>query len=132
MWTYAKTDWNSTDFFEYAEYNRIKNNIIYLIELAFSINEKWKYPNIDEINIRSLFYAKVFNVIEENLELLANNTFRANNFEVTKEFFENNTTWNNEDVNRIERTTLLYYYILNSQYSNRSILSFELGGDFFG
>ena len=37
MWQEPKTDWTVNDYFNYTDYNRIKNNIAYLREQALKL-----------------------------------------------------------------------------------------------
>ena len=37
MWKEPKTDWSESDYFNYEDYNRIKNNIAYLQGVALTL-----------------------------------------------------------------------------------------------
>ena len=47
MWSKPKTDWVSSDYFNIIDYNRIKNNLIYLRDLSVKLYDTF---NIDFIS----------------------------------------------------------------------------------
>lgn len=128
MWLEPKTDWVITDYFNYSDYNRIKNNIAYLRELALSMYTDFPFFPLgnDKNSYEEYPYADEFNAIEIDLELIKNNTFDFYNTE-QKEWYENQRTPNYEDFNRLESACLSLYKGLNTQKSTLGRLSFRLG-----
>ena len=110
MWTEPKTDWVITDSFNFEDYNRIKNNIAYLYEMALDLYSSVQLEDMgsDKIGYNEFPYAEEFNRLENNLELLRNSTFIFNN-EEKKTWYANEKTPDFEDFNRIERICLDYY-----------------------
>ena len=128
MWTEPKTDWKSEDYVDISDYNRIKNNISYLRELALKIyvNFPWTDIGVDKTSSAQYPYADEFNALENNLESLRQNTFLFDDSD-PKQWYENMKTPNYEDFNRLERACLLFYQGFNSQKENKRRLSFRLG-----
>lgn len=128
MWIEPKTDWVSTDKINYSDYNRIKNNIAYLRELALTVytDFPWQDMGVDKTSIFQYPYADEFNALEDNLESLRQNTFLFDDSD-PKQWYENQRTPNYEDFNRLERACLLFKEGFESQKSMKRRLSFRLG-----
>lgn len=128
MWTEPKTDWVSTDYFNYTDYNRIKNNIAYLRELALTIYVDFPFEDmgVDKVSYTEYPYADEFNAMENNLESLRENTFLFDDSDL-KEWYENVRTPNYEDFNRLERACFLFKQGLENQKNNKFRLPFRLG-----
>ena len=128
MWTEPKTDWESTDYFNLTDYNRIKNNIAYLRELALEVFVDFPFEDMgdDKSSYSEYLYADEFNAMENNLESMRENTFLFDDSE-PKQWYENQRTPNYEDFNRLERACLLFYNGFNSIAENKRRLSFRLG-----
>lgn len=126
MWTEPKTDWVITDSFNFEDYNRIKNNIAYLYEMALDFYSSVQLEDMgdDKNGYNEFPYAEEFNRLENNLELLRNSTFIFNN-EEKKTCYANEKTPDFEDFNRIERICLDYYKGLQRYRPRR--LSITLG-----
>lgn len=126
MWTEPKTDWVITDSFNFEDYNRIKNNIAYLYEMALDFYSSVQLEDMgdDKNGYNEFPYAEEFNRLENNLELLRNSTFIFNN-EEKKTWYANEKTPDFEDFNRIERICLDYYKGLQRYRPRR--LSITLG-----
>lgn len=128
MWTEPKTDWVAGDYFNISDYNRIKNNIAYLRELALTVYTNFPFEDmgVDKTSYSQYPYADEFNALENNLESLRQNTFLFDDSEA-KQWYENQRTPNYEDFNRLERACLLFKEGLESQKSMKRRLSFRLG-----
>lgn len=128
MWIETKTDWVAGDYFNISDYNRIKNNIAYLRELALTVYTNFPFEDmgVDKTSYSQYPYADEFNALENNLESLRQNTFLFDDSEA-KQWYENQRTPNYEDFNRLERACLLFKEGLESQKSMKRRLSFRLG-----
>lgn len=128
MWQEPKTDWTAGDYVNLSDYNRIKNNIAYLRELALKVyvDFPWADMGADKTSYGQYPYADEFNALENNLESLRQNTFLFDDSD-PKQWYENQRTPNYEDFNRLERACLLFYNGLNKQYEMKRRLSFRLG-----
>lgn len=128
LWHSPKTDWKSTDRFNFEDYNRIKNNLVYLHEFAVSM---WKSFNISDMgeDIREytvVWDVDIFNLFESNLDVINKNIF-TQDFGVSQRFFENGSfiKWN--ELNRIESAILSMNDLLERQKAGLRRLGFRLG-----
>lgn len=128
MWTEPKTDWVSTDYVNYSDYNRIKNNIEYLRDLSLELFPDFPFEDMgDDKNSYAQYpYADEFTALEDNLESLRQNTFLFDDANA-KEWYDNMPTPTYEDFNRLERACLLFYNGFNNVSKNKERLSFRLG-----
>ena len=128
MWKEPKTDWTADDYFNLSDYNRIKNNISYLRELALEVYVMfpWQDMGSDKTSYAEYPYADEFNALENNLQFLRENTFQFDT-DVKKQWYENVRTPNYEDFNRLERACLFFYNGFSSIKQNKQRLSFRLG-----
>lgn len=128
MWIEPKTDWVSTDKINYSDYNRIKNNIAYLRELALTVytDFSWQDMGVDKTSNVQYPYADEFNALEDNLESLRQNTFLFDDSD-PKQWYQNQRGPSYEDFNRLERACLLFKEGFESQKSMKRRLSFRLG-----
>lgn len=128
LWHKPKTNWVATDRFNFIDYNRIKNNILYLQQFAISM---WNDFNIqdmgEDITEYTAFWdVDIFNLFESNLELINENIF-TQDFGVSQRFFENGPFIKWDELNRIEGAILSMNEILENQKAALEKLSFRLG-----
>lgn len=116
-WVTPKTDWNGStvngvytgDYFTAVDFNRIKNNLEYLRDLAvtlfavFDINELGPDRTYNDF-----FYADEMEQLEDNLNRINENTFNLD-FGDTPQYYPNGPTMTFSDLNRLESATLLIY-----------------------
>lgn len=127
-WITPKTDWQSTDRFNYTDYNRIKNNISFLHSKS---QQLWRPFSITEMGEDITSYAAYwdvdkFNAFEENIEKI-NGNILTKDYGYSKVFFENGPFIRYDELNRIELATLSMYEILKRQESGLNRMSFRLG-----
>ena len=127
-WVEPKTDWKSTDRFNFSDYNRIKNNLIWLHAKS---EELWKKFNIEDMGEDITSYATywnvdMFNAFENNLEQINKNTL-SKNYGTKQVFFENAPFIQYEELNRIESAMLSIYDILKRQELTIRRIPFRLG-----
>lgn len=132
-WITPKTDWESTDFFNAADYNRIKGNLNVISDLA-----KVLYPNFAGIanmgndkatNGTAMIYASELNLFTTNLHAVNNGTYGFNIPSVTTFVAGALTTGMLNYLNVIESYTLLIYNTLTAQSEGRYVLPFTLDGE---
>ena len=128
MWIDPKTNWVSTDYFNYSDYNRIKNNIAHLRNLSLSLYINYQYEDMgdDKSGYSEFPYADEFNAIEDNLEIIKKNTYDFYNSD-KKQWHDNMRTPDYEDFNRLESACLKMYIGLNKQIEMKNRLSIRLG-----
>lgn len=114
-WITPKTDWNDTTPFTYADYNRIRNNLLY-------INDKINtdYPSKSQpldlgdakTGYNDSYYPSEFNAFEDALESF---TRIGQNVNIgTKNHYSSNGNFISfSDLNRIENCCLKWYTTLN-------------------
>ena len=85
-WTTPKTNWYGYtdddgiyhgDRFNTEDFNRIKNNLAYLREIAVAMYQEFSINDLgDDRSKDQYFYADEINQLEENIKLIAENTFK--------------------------------------------------------
>lgn len=136
-WITPKTDWYGQtdgngdyqgDRFNAEDYNRIKNNIQYLRDLAVKMYTDFEIVNMGADKNQSDYpYADEINRIEGNLDTIALNTFQKN-YGPRQIYTDNGAFIDFTELNRIESATLDLHKYLSSQYEGRRMLVFMLGG----
>lgn len=129
LWHSPKTNWKSTDRFNIEDYNRIKNNLIYLHEFALSLY--FKGFDIDDMGPDLESYAQYwevlrFNQFESNLDKINKNIF-TRDYGTSQRFFENGPFIQWQELNRIESAILQMNSTLENQKVGLKRLSFRLG-----
>lgn len=135
-WTTPKTDWAVTydengvytgDFFSYVDFNRIRNNLAALTELAemlYVLRVTGSLPSTKAVT--DYPYADEINLLEKRLHEVNNQTIRRS-IGNQKTFVDNGAFIDATELNRIERATLDLYRILTEQAGGRKMLKFRLG-----
>lgn len=134
-WITPKTDWYGFtngngdyegDRFNSTDYNRIKNNIQYLRDMAVEMYEEFSIEALGDKGTTDYPYADEINTIETNLETVAAKTFKKN-YGQKIVFFDNAAFIDFGELNRIESVTLDLYNQLSNQHEGRRMLMFMLG-----
>lgn len=129
-WTTPKTNWAKTDFFNLSDYNRIKNNLVYLKTLANEIYASFDIPDLggDISDYEHIWTPSEFNNMETALE----NIFNASSLTISigsKTMFSNNGLFiQYGELNRIESAMLQMRNRMENQLKYRKHLSYTLGG----
>ncbi len=136
-WSQPKTDWHGEtdadgvyhgDRFNTEDFNRIKNNLEYIREVAVC-----QYPDFgindlgEDREKHQFFYADEINALEENIDAICKNTvgFHYGEPEV---YYDNGPIFDFNELNRIEGAILDMHDQLTNQYRGRRKLAFSLGG----
>ena len=127
MWIQPKTDWVPQDDVLCSDYNRIKGNLNYLKELAFSLYFPFKFEEMGEDKSESDYpYADEINRLAYNLERLAAGSYQIDVGEKT--VYEDNGPYiAYTDLNRIESATLALYENMNRIKAEKIRLAFRFG-----
>ena len=135
-WQTPKTDWHGSineegiyegDYFNVNDFNRIKNNLEYLRELAVTMYEKFDILYIGEDKtVSDYFYAEEINEIEENLAIINENTLRRF-YGLPPNYFANGKIMDSNELNRLENATLDLYMLLTGQAENRRMFTWNFG-----
>lgn len=128
LWHTPKTNWKATDRFNYVDYNRIKNNLTYLYELAQEVYKQFSILDMgaDIEDYTGWFTAAAFNAFESNLETINKNIF-TQDYGVSQRFFDNGQFIKWDELNRIESATLQMNDLLERQKATLRKLPFRLG-----
>jgi len=124
-WLDPVTNWKSTDFINFSDYNRIKNNVAYILSIAPSLVAD-DYPTMGADKTSYLQYprASEWNEIENALHQLAVNI--SGIFDV-KMFMDNGNTPDNVELNRIEKMSLILKVKYESSIKAKYRMRFNIG-----
>ena len=144
-WITPKTDWHSTydgageyqeDFFNIEDYNRIKNNLLYLREIGselfygipvITVGADKHYPIANSPDWdNDNFFADEINKIEDGLEALDNAIALFNHGRKTT-FYENGRFIGYAELNRIEKAELELYTYITDSIAGKLRFQFTLG-----
>lgn len=131
-WTTPKTDWVASDYFNFTDFNRIKNNLACLHDLAeevypsFSVNST---STEDVTDYNYIWLPSDINKLEQDLTTLYQHmTLRDFNIGTQKTFTYNGAFITYTELNRIESATLNIYNRLVNQIAGRKMIAYTLGG----
>lgn len=130
-WQAPKIDWKSTDHVNLEDYNRWKNNLIYLRELSLDVYGAYTMEDMGaDKGYADYIYADEINAIESNLAALPVHTYP---FQIGEQqtYYPNQQTPDYKEINRIESACLLIYNNLIGQIAGRKRLAIRLGGGRF-
>lgn len=135
-WITPKTNWwgrvneegvYSGDRFNAEDFNRIKNNLDYLRNLAIKMYEEFSLVSLGQDRVAGdYFYADEINQLEENLDTLNENTLQRN-YGSAPVYFENGNTMDFTELNRLESAILDLYDRLNNQSEGRRMFTWNFG-----
>lgn len=139
-WTTPKTDWYGAvvngvytgDRFNAVDFNRIKNNLVYLRDLAVKVYEEFSITAVGaDKTTADYFYAEEINKMELNLATINANTFKMS-YGTAPTYSDNGRTMDYLELNRLERAILDLYDKLTNQYEGRRKFkwNFGMGEDF--
>lgn len=125
-----KTDWLPGERFTKDDYNRIKSNIAEVYVFALTLFSNFQIVNIPTKDYSDFYFKDVLNSIEQNLDTIAENTYRFAEFEPTRRFNGNSPMWTQDDINRIEKM-VLYFVDMFSSIESRMLKmgTFATGND---
>lgn len=134
-WTTPKTDWQGStsdgvytgDRFNAVDFNRIKNNLIYLRELAIQMYATFTIETVsDDKAVGDFFYADEINAMEQNLATINSNTIKRS-YGNTQTFEDNGNTMDYAELNRLESAILDLYDRLTNQHDGRRMFEWNFG-----
>lgn len=135
-WITPKTDWyggidadgNYTgDRFNAADFNRIKNNLQYLRDLAIKLYDEFSIVSLGtDRTPADYFYADEINQLEANLNTINSNTLKRS-YGSTPSYNDNGNTMDFNELNRLEGAILDLYDRLNNQSEGRRMFTWNFG-----
>ena len=129
MWQTPKTNWYGSvdanghyegDRFNAVDFNRIKNNLEYLREMAIKMYKEFSIVSLgSDRTPADYFYADEINQLEANLNTINSNTLKQAYGE-TPVYIEHGNTMTFAELNRLESAIFdLYDKLTNEMYGRR-------------
>ena len=127
-WITPKTDWNTNSKFNIDDYNRIKNNLVYLKDRANKLIIPFEIDDMgsDLTAYTSFWDVKIFNLFETNLEKINQKTYNKNLGD-TKTFYENGQFIKYDELNRLESSMVTLKDTLDRQEQGLRHIPFRMG-----
>lgn len=127
-WITPKTDWNINSKFNIDDYNRIKNNLVYLKDRANDLIIPFEIDDMgsDLTSYASFWDVRIFNLFETNLEKINQKTYNKN-LGGTKTFYENGQFIKYDELNRMESSMITLKDTLDRQKQGLRHIPFRLG-----
>lgn len=136
MWQTPKTNWYgavdangvySGDRFNAVDFNRIKNNLQYVRDLAITLYKEFDIVSLgSDRTEKDYFYADEINQLEENLNTINNNTLKLS-YGTAPTYVENGNTMDFAELNRLEGAILDLYDKLTNQSEGRRMFQWNFG-----
>lgn len=136
MWQTPKTDWHGGvdangvyegDRFNAVDFNRIKNNLQYIRDMAIKLYQEFTIPSLGvDRTPRDYFYADEINQMEANLNTINANTLKLS-YGASPVYIENGNTMDFAELNRLEGAILDLYDKLNNETNGRRMFTWNFG-----
>lgn len=135
-WETPKTDWHGStdgegiytgDRFNATDFNRIKNNLDYLRELAIKMYDEFSivFLGSDRTPV-DYFHADEINQLEENLKTINSKTLKRS-YGNPPTYVANGNTMDFAELNRLERAILDLYDRLTNESEGRRMFTWNFG-----
>lgn len=140
-WETPKTNWQGYvdnngnyigDRFNASDFNRIKNNLEYLKELAIKLYDSFSIVSLGaDKTPADYFYADEINALEENLNTINKNTLNMS-YGTSPVYNDNGNTMDFIELSRLEGAILDLYDKLTNKSNGRRMFTWSFGmkGDF--
>lgn len=135
MWSTPKTNWYgakvdgvySGDKFNAADFNRIKNNLDHLRNLAIKMYDEFNITSLgSDRTPKDYFYADEINTLEENFAKINANTLKRSYGNAPK-YVDHGKTPDYKELNRLEGAMLDLYDKMTNQRDGQRNLTFNFG-----
>ena len=136
MWETPKTDWHYEldseglyvgDRFNATDFNRIKNNLEYLREMAIKMYDEFTIHALGtDRTTQDYFYADEINQLEENLNTINYNSIKRS-YGTAPSYTANGNIMDFTELNRLEGAILDLYDKLSNQNDGRRTFTWNLG-----
>ena len=132
-WITPKTNWVDGDRFNLdPDYNRIKGNIEYLIELSKTMYLDYDTPTLESLAITDFPKVSFFNNVVDSTKAILSNCYSPVGARNMRSYISNGIVWNASELNAIENNHLLLYNALTRQKPGIRRLQITLGGAKYG
>lgn len=135
-WETPKTDWYGTtdsegvysgDRFNAKDFNRIKNNLEYLREIAIKLYDEFTINSLgDDRTPSDYFYADEINKLEENLNTINDSSIKRS-YGSPPTYYDNGNVMDFTELNRLESAILDLYDRLSNQSDGRRMFTWNFG-----
>lgn len=127
-WLEPKTNWQSDDYINIEDFNRIRNNIEYLKEEANELYAEFGFSTTfeKEKTYSDYPYSEVWNSLENALQDIVDNTYPLVVGD-KKVFAAYDSYIDFNELNRLESACLQYHELFARQHLTVETLSFTLG-----
>ncbi len=127
-WKTPKTNWTKTDKFNIEDFNRIKNNLVYLREKSVELTRYFEIEDMgsDMYDYASYWDVDTFNKIERNLEKINQSDYQED-YGAMQTFYENGAFIKYDELNRIESASLGIKEMLERHKQSLRRIPFVLG-----
>lgn len=136
MWQTPKTDWHgavdangvySGDRFNATDFNRIKNNLDCLRDLAITLYDEFSIVSLGtDRTAKDYFYADEINQLEANLNTINQHTLKQA-YGTAPTYVENGNTMDFAELNRLEGAILDLYDKITNQSKGRRMFQWNFG-----
>ena len=136
MWQTPKTDWYGAvdadghyigDRFNAVDFNRIKNNLQYLRDLAIQMYEEFSIVSLGaDRTPRDYFYADEINQLEANLMTINDKTLKRA-YGDSPSYIDNGNTMDYNELNSLEGAILDLDDRLQNQADGRRMFTWSFG-----
>lgn len=134
-WQTPKTDWSGEvvdgvyvgDRFNAVDFNRIKNNLEYLRELAVKMYEEFTIQSLgSDRTPKDYFYADEINKLEANLTTINSKSLKRS-YGSAPTYVDNGNTMDFKELNRLESAILDLHERLTNEYEGRRMFTWNFG-----
>ena len=134
-WSTPKTDCNGEtvdgvytgDRFNAVDFNRIKNNLDCLRELAVKMYDEFSIQSLgNDRTEKDYFYADEINKLENNFVTINNKTLKGS-YGTAPTYADNERTMDFKELNRLESAILDLYDKLTNKYNGRRMFTWNFG-----
>ena len=128
-WQTPKTNWQTTDKFNYWDFNRIKNNLTIIYDMArtvFNVSDPIDDMGSDLSSYGTVYDYTKFNAIENNLDTVNTHSYNID-IGSKQTFYANGAFIVARELNRIESVLLDFYGRLKGVYDEMPRVPFTVG-----
>lgn len=127
---YGKSDSNGNytgDYFNVADFNRIKNNLVYLHDLAITMYDNFNITDLgNDRTYSDYFYASEINSMVDNRDTINYHTVKKV-YKALPTYVDNGNTMTYSELNLLESSILDLYNWLTNQSEGRRKFTWNFG-----
>lgn len=112
-WQEPKIDWNSEDYYNYGDLDRVEGNSAYLADLLTTYRgQPVTIDTFIDRDIKRIDFYDSLNRIEGNIQTLADNFYTPVGWDVPKTDWQSGKGFKYSDANRLEKNLFLLYELV--------------------